>query len=101
MGVLRRIPLVLSMAALFTGAVSASAGARQTAPATDAVSAWNASAGKAAVAACISPEGPGPAGTGRFTGRPGAPGRTLPAPGTDLVDDIPQRRLAEPTQGLW
>jgi len=49
------------MAALFTGAVSASAGARQTAPATDAVSAWNASAGKAAVAACISPEGPGPA----------------------------------------
>ena len=29
--------------------------------ATDAVSAWNASAGKAAVAACISPEGPGPA----------------------------------------
>jgi hypothetical protein len=51
------------MAALVTGAVSASAGARQTAPATatDAVSAWNASAGKAAVAACISPEGPGPA----------------------------------------
>jgi len=29
--------------------------------ATDAVSAWNASAGKAAVAACLSPEGPGPA----------------------------------------
>ena len=29
--------------------------------ATDAVSAWNASAGKAAVTACISPEGPGPA----------------------------------------
>ena len=29
--------------------------------ATGAVSAWNASAGKAAVAACISPEGPGPA----------------------------------------
>jgi hypothetical protein len=29
--------------------------------ATDSVSAWNASAGKAAVAACISPEGPGPA----------------------------------------
>ena len=63
MHVLTRVLLVLSMAALVTAAVSASAGARQTAPATatDAVSAWNASAGKAAVAACISPEGPGPA----------------------------------------
>jgi len=63
MHLLKRVPLVLSMAALVFAAVSASAGARQTAPATatDAVSAWNASAGKAAVAACISPEGPGPA----------------------------------------
>ena len=63
MHVLTRVLLVLSMAALVTAAVSASAGARQPAPATatDAVSAWNASAGKAAVAACISPEGPGPA----------------------------------------
>ena len=63
MHVLRRVPLVLSIAALVTAGVSAPAGARQTAPATatDAVSAWNASAGKAAVAACISPEGPGPA----------------------------------------
>src|SRR3954467_2225197 len=63
MHVLRRVPLVLSMAALVTAAGSAPAGARQTAPATasDAVSAWNARAGKAAVAACISPGGPGPA----------------------------------------
>jgi PAP2 superfamily protein len=63
MHVLGRVPLVLSLAALVTAAVSAPAGARQTTPATatDAVSAWNASAGKAAVAACISPEGPGPA----------------------------------------
>ena len=63
MHVLRRVPLVLSIAALVTAGVSAPAGARQTAPATanDAVSGWNASAGKAALAACISPEGPGPA----------------------------------------
>jgi hypothetical protein len=63
MHVLRRVPLVLSLAALVTAAVSAPAGARQTSRATapDAVAAWNASAGKAAVAACISPEGPGPA----------------------------------------
>jgi hypothetical protein len=54
---------VLSITALVSVAVSAPAGARHTAPATaaDAVSAWNANAGKAAVAACISPEGPGPA----------------------------------------
>ena len=63
MHVLRRVSLVLSMAALVTAVVSAPASARQTASATatDAVSAWNASAGKAALAACISPEGPGPA----------------------------------------
>src|SRR4051812_47489702 len=55
MHVLRRAPLVLSITAAAAVAMSAPAGA------TDVVSGWNASAGKAALAACISPEGPGPA----------------------------------------
>ena len=53
---LRRASLVVPLAAVVATAASAPAGA-----ATDAVSAWNENAGKAAVAACISPVGPGPA----------------------------------------
>ena len=59
----RRASLVLVLAALVPAAATAPAGAQPAVPAaaTDAVSAWNANAGKAAVAACISPVGPSPA----------------------------------------
>ena len=59
MHVLKRASLVLALAAFASVAAIAPAGARS--PAVDAVSAWNANAGKAAVAACISPVGPSPA----------------------------------------
>ena len=58
----RRASLVLALAVLVPAAASAPAGAHPAGPAgIDAVSAWNANAGKAAVAACISPVGPSPA----------------------------------------
>src|SRR4051794_1519691 len=59
----RRATLVLALAALVPAAATAPAGAQPAVPAaaTDAVSTWNANAGKAAVAACISPVGPSPA----------------------------------------
>ena len=55
--------LVLALTVLLPAAASAPAGAHRVGPAAgvDAVSAWNANAGEAAVLACISPVGPSPA----------------------------------------